>query len=106
MTAKPMTITEATQEQGRLMSITWNQKDFDIKLEHEGKAFKNITANIDTAGEMISHLGYYIRVYGAGTYTRHAFEGWVMDSFEVANFVQLHEDSLKDVIEEIRGLNS
>lgn len=100
-----LTITEGTQEQGRLISVKWDRERCYLELENKHKPFTNITADIALREKLEQHVGDYIRVFGAGRYTRHngpLMFGWFMDEFKVAAFVQLNDATLTEAISQLR----
>lgn len=100
-----LTITQGTQEQGRLVSVKWDRERCYLKVENDYKPFVNITADLALKEKLENHVGDYIRIYGAGTYTRHKgplMIGWFMDSFKVADFVELNDESLVEAVSKLR----
>jgi len=89
---------------GILVSVGGADKTVHVRLQQGDLKFSNIDTDRDTARRLGKYLFEPIRVFGTGTWLREEDGNWTLKRFKVESFEVLKTDDLRDVIEELRGV--
>jgi hypothetical protein len=89
---------------GILVSVGGADRTVHIRLQQGDLRFSNIDTDRDTARRLGKYLFEPIRVFGAGSWLREVDGNWTLKRFKVESFEALRTDDIRDVIEDLRGI--
>jgi len=89
---------------GILVSVGGADKTIHIRLQHGDMKYSNIDTDRDTARRLGKHLFEPIRVFGTASWLREEDGRWTLKRFRVESFEALKTDGLRDVLNELRGI--
>ncbi|PKQ12409.1 MAG: hypothetical protein CVT70_08625 [Alphaproteobacteria bacterium HGW-Alphaproteobacteria-1] len=105
---KPTTYGPFNQEgslDGVLISVGGADETVHIQLQNGNLKYTGIQTNRETARRLAKHMYEPVRLFGTGRWLRDEQGNWVLKSFKVRqDFKVLKSDSLKDVIDQMRGV--
>ena len=105
---KPSTFGPFNQEgslDGVLISVGGADETAHIQLQNGNIKYTGIHTHRETARRMAKHMYEPVRIFGTGRWLRDEDGNWILKSFKVRqDFMVLKSDSLKDAIDQMRGI--
>lgn len=90
---------------GVLISVGGADETAHIQLQNGNIKYTGIHTDRETARRLAKHMYDPVRVFGTGRWLRDKDGNWILISFKVRqDFMVLKSDSLKHVIEQMRGI--
>lgn len=101
-TAKPQTVTQAGTIDGIVIKLGGKDPTVPVLIQ-DGDTIINCNTTRATARDLGKHLfGKELRLSGTGVWERPESGAWVLKKFDIADFIELDDTPMQDLVEKLR----
>lgn len=89
---------------GVLISVGGADQTVHLQLQSGEVKYTGIVTNRETARRLAKHMYEPVRIFGTGRWLRDQEGNWVLKKFRLKTYEVLANDDLKEVIDQMRGI--